>query len=247
MDRGEKIFGYCERGLDPAFWAEPVNALTNIGFVIAALWAFRELAARPAAEGKALRYFLIANVFVIGVGSFLFHTFATALAAKADVAPIGIFMLAYLGFALYRFVRMRVAAIIPAGLLFMFACEKAMQLQCWKGQVGFALPVPALQDTSCLNGSVAYMPALAVMLLAGGWLAARRHPASSYVLGAALVFMLSVTFRTVDRLWCDGVAIFGRSIGTHFLWHILNSTTLGLLLLAAVRHGAAEPDEAGAD
>jgi hypothetical protein len=57
------------------------------------------------------------------------------------------------------------------------------------------------------------MPALTVMLLAGGWLTARRHPASPYVLGAALVFMLSVTFRTVDRLWCDGTAIFGKAIG----------------------------------
>jgi hypothetical protein len=129
MDRSERLFGYCERGFDAAFWAEPVNALTNIGFIIAAIWAFRELAARPAGEGKAFRYFLVANVFVIGVGSFLFHTFATVLTAKADVAPIGVFMLAYFGFALYRFVRMPVIAIIPAGALFVFAVEKAMQLQ----------------------------------------------------------------------------------------------------------------------
>lgn len=244
MDRSEKLFGYCERGLDPAFWAEPVNALTNIGFIVAALWAWRELAARPAGEAKAFRYFLVANVFVIGAGSFLFHTFATTLTAKADVTPIAVFMLAYLGFAFYHFLRMPIVAIIPAGLVFMLASEKAMQLQCWKGQVGFALPVPEFQETGCLNGSVAYMPALAVMLLVGGWLAARRHPASSYVLGAALIFMLSVTFRTVDRLWCDGVAMFGHSIGTHFLWHILNSVTLGVLLLAAVRHGAPQPDEA---
>jgi hypothetical protein len=53
--------------------------------------------------------------------------------------------------------------------------------------------------------------------------------------------MLSVTFRTMDRLWCRDVAIGGYQIGTHFLWHLLNAATLYLLLLAAVRHGSNEP------
>jgi hypothetical protein len=76
------------------------------------------------------------------------------------------------------------------------------------------------------------------MLAIGGLLAARRHPTAPYVLAASLVFMVSLTFRTMDRLWCQEIGLLGRAIGTHFLWHLLNSTTLYLLLLAAVRHGA---------
>ena len=238
MDLGGKIFAYCERGLDPSFWGEPLNALSNLGFILAGVLAFRELAARPAGEGKAFRYALVVLVFIIGIGSFLFHTYAEPWAATADVAPIGLFMLAYFAYALYRFVALPVWIIPPALMGFAFAINQAMQVQCWRGQVGFSLAAPALENTSCLNGSIGYLPALAAMLAIGGLLAARRHPTAPYVLAASLVFMVSLTFRTMDRLWCQEIGLLGRAIGTHFLWHLLNSTTLYLLLLAAVRHGA---------
>jgi hypothetical protein len=238
MDRIGKIFAYCERGLDPTFWAEPLNALSNLGFILAGVLALRELAARPRGEAKAFRYALVGLVFTIGIGSFLFHTYAEPWAATADVGPIGLFMLTYFAYALYRYVGLPLWMIPPALAGFAYAISKGMQLQCWRGQVGFALPVPAFENTSCLNGSIGYLPALAVMLLIGGVLAARRHPTAPYVLGASLVFMVSLTFRTVDRLWCQDIAFAGRAIGTHFLWHLLNSATLYLLLLAAVRHGA---------
>jgi len=201
----------------------------------------RELAARPAAESKAFRHSLIVLVFIIGIGSFLFHTFATRWAATADVAPIGVFMLTFFAYALYRFVGLPLLLILPALAGFAWLIHQAMQLQCWHGEVGFSLSAPAFENTSCLNGSAGYLPALGAMLLIGGWLAARHHPTAPYVLAASLVFMLSVTFRTMDRLWCHDVALAGRSIGTHFLWHLLNSLTLYLLLLASVRHGAPSP------
>jgi hypothetical protein len=238
MDSIGKIFAYCERGFDPSFWGEPFNALSNLGFILAGLLALRELAARPASEGKAFRYALVVLVFIIGVGSFLFHTYAEPWAATADVAPIGVFMLSYFGYALYRYVGLPLWVIPPALAGFAAVISKGMQLQCWGGQVGFSLPVPAFENTSCLNGSAGYLPALAAMLLMGGLLASRRHPVAPYVLGASVVFMVSLTFRTMDRLWCQNVILAGGSIGTHFLWHLLNSATLYLLLLAAVRHGA---------
>jgi hypothetical protein len=238
MDRIGKIFAYCERGLDPTFWGEPLNALSNLGFILAGVLAFRELAARPGGEGKAFRYALVVLVFIIGIGSFLFHTYAEPWAATADVAPIGVFMLAYFAYALYRFVGLPLWIIPPALAGFAYVIQQAMQLQCWRGQIGLSLPVPAFENTSCLNGSIGYLPALTAMLLIGGLLAARRHPTAPYVLGASMVFMVSLTFRTMDRLWCQDMRLAGHAIGTHFLWHLLNSATLYLLLLAAVRHGA---------
>jgi len=173
----------------------------------------------------------------------MFHTIATRWASIADIVPIAVFMVAYLSFALHRLTRMPPLAIPFAVGAFVFLTYKAMLLQCWQGEVGFALPAPAFQNTACLNGSVAYMPALASMALIGGWLAVGNHPAASYVLGGSIVFMLSITFRTVDRLWCHDVVLGGVSLGTHFLWHIFNAVTLYLLLLAAVRHGSAVRDE----
>jgi hypothetical protein len=241
MDHVGKIFAYCERGLDPAFWAEPFNALSNVGFILAGVFAARELVARPRREGKLSRWVLICLVFIIGIGSFLFHTYATTWAATADVAPIALFMLAYLAYALHRFVGAPAWVILLALGGFAWSVQQAMQMQCWRGQIGIPLIAPIFENTNCLNGSIGYLPGLVTMLLIGFWLSMRRHQSAPYVLGAALVFMLSVTFRTMDRIWCHDVAVAGHDIGTHFLWHILNGATLYLLLLAAVRHGADEP------
>lgn len=241
MDISARIFAYCERGFDPGFWGEPFNALSNLGFFVAGILAARELAARPAREAKAFRWCLILIVFVIGTGSFLFHTFATGWAATADVAPIGLFMLAYLAYALSRFVGMPAWTILPALGAFAWVVRQAVEVQCWRGQIGIPLIGQIFENTNCLNGSVSYLPALGAMLVIGFWLSLRRHASAPYVLGGALVFMLSVTFRTMDRLWCHDVAILGQAIGTHFLWHLLNAATLYLLLLAAVRHGAEAP------
>ena len=42
----DRIDAYCER-LGPAFWAEPVNALTNAAFPIAAWVAWRRWRGDP--------------------------------------------------------------------------------------------------------------------------------------------------------------------------------------------------------
>jgi hypothetical protein len=75
------------------------------------------------------------------------------------------------------------------------------------------------------------------MLGIGTALGFRRHPAARYLLGAGSVFFVSMAFRTVDLEICALTHLAGRALGTHFLWHLLNATTLYLLLLAAVRHG----------
>ena len=235
METGGKIFAYCERGFDPSFWAEPFNALTNFGFILGACFALWELSRRPKEEGKLFRYALILNVFVIGVGSFLFHTYATPRASAADVIPIGVFMLVYLGYALHAFAGLPLLLTFPAIGAFAYIISQAMEVQC--DALGFAWPL--LEKPNCLNGSFGYLPALAAMLLIGAWLTMRRHPTAPYVLGASLVFMVSVTFRATDRIWCNDIVFMGKAIGTHFLWHTLNSVVLFLLLLAAIRHGAA--------
>ena len=77
MAWSEQLFRYCERGADAAFWAEPLNALSNIAFLVAALAAGRELAGRPTGGRRHFEALLVVLVAVIGIGSFLFHTLAT--------------------------------------------------------------------------------------------------------------------------------------------------------------------------
>jgi hypothetical protein len=235
---GATIFNYCERGADPSFWAESWNALTNGGFILAALAGAIMLAGRPARERLLWHYFFILNFIAIGVGSFLFHTLATPQSAVADTAPIGIFMVAYLIFALRRFVGLPWFWTGAALALFIAALNIAMQVQCWNGGFGLLSDVPPHASAQkCLNGSLGYFPALFAMWIIGGVMALRRHPASALVLAAGAVFAVSLTFRSLDYTFCKDVVLLGRRVGTHFLWHLLNSLTLFLLLASSIRYG----------
>jgi len=102
----DQVFRYCERGSDPSFWAEPLNAVSNAAFILAAIAAGISYTRRPRNEPAPGVIALILLVFIIGIGSFLFHTFATRWAAMADVIPIGIFMLSYLGYALRSYLKL---------------------------------------------------------------------------------------------------------------------------------------------
>lgn len=221
----QHIYSYCERGPSAAFWAEPLNAASNVAFHLAALAALVLWARQRAENRRIVDLVLIATVFVIGTGSFLFHTLATRWAAVADTAPIGLFMVGYLAYAVKRWVGFGWLMTLAALGVFYAALWQSSVVRCGGGP--------------CLNGSVAYLPAFAALILVGGWLAIRRHPAGKYLVAAGLVFAVSLTFRTLDRALCPWtIIVASRPWGTHWLWHILNASLLYLLLQAAILHGA---------
>ena len=100
MALSERLNNYCER-LGPEFWSEPLNAVTNAAFLVAALLAF--VLWRRKTPDDAVGLILILIVFLTGVGSFLFHTVATRWALLADVIPIALFIHLYLFWALKRY------------------------------------------------------------------------------------------------------------------------------------------------
>ena len=227
----DKIFAYCERGQNPAFWAEPLNAVSNVAFLIAALAALMEWQRhrhdlRGNDLGGGIELCLIALVAGIGAGSFLFHTLATRWAAIADVAPIGIFMVAYLGYALRRLAGLGWITMAAGLAVFFAALALGQSITC--------------DGRPCLNGSVGYLPALVALALIGCGLAIKGAPAARLILAGTAVFAMSLTFRTLDRSICPATALLGgRELGTHFIWHMCNATLLYLLLRAAVRYGMA--------
>ena len=64
--------------------------MTNAAFLIAALWAWQ----RP--DLPVMARVLTVILALIGIGSFLFHTFAQTWASLADVLPILMFILVYI-------------------------------------------------------------------------------------------------------------------------------------------------------
>lgn len=204
---------YCER-TGPEHWAEPVNALTNFAFIISGLLAIRLIRARRGEAAFDIVPWLFATLIcVIGLGSWLFHTQAQHWAMLADIIPIALFILIYTWYALCRFVR------APA-----WVCAAAVV-----AVLAVAMAVPPL--TGFRGGS--YAAALLAMLIIGGYLNfIRTHPAGGDLLSAAAVFLVSLTFRTIDEPVCQSFPL-----GTHFLWHLLNATVLFIVVRAMVLYG----------
>ncbi|MEM7189409.1 MAG: ceramidase domain-containing protein [Pseudomonadota bacterium] len=217
MDWHQQIDGYCER-IDPSFWAEPWNAVTNAAFIIAAVLCLMAAVRRGRMDGPVI--WLIALTAIIGIGSFLFHTYATAWAAVADVAPIGLFILTYFTISMVCFAR--------------YGWGKALLLT-----VGYVVVLTGLSWVTntllrdIVGGSVSYFPAMIAIFAVGAWLHARSHPAGMWLIAAGVTFVASLTFRAIDLPLCDGF-----HLGTHWMWHNLNGVVLGLLTYAVIRHGA---------
>ncbi|MEM9967796.1 MAG: ceramidase domain-containing protein [Pseudomonadota bacterium] len=223
MDWTSPIDIYCER-VDASFWSEPLNAVSNIAFILAALWAAYEAQRRDVSRFSI--WLLITLTFLIGIGSFLFHTFATGWAALADVLPIWLFVASYIVVAsalLSGASALRaafIAAIVIALVVLMAAALTALS------NAGGA----AARILNQLNGSDQYFPAVLAMLIFSTAALARRHPIRWWFAGATAVFLVSLTFRSVDMHLCPA-----WPHGTHIFWHLLNGTTLALLLQALIR------------
>lgn len=202
------IDAYCER-LDPGFWAEPVNAITNASFLLAALVAFRFARQRDGLDPAV--GLLLMLMIAIGVGSFLFHTVATRWARLADTLPITLFIVSYLVLTLRR----------GFGLAWPWAAVLGLAFLPLSGVLGGA--ARALTG-GALGGSTGYLPALLALVVCGGLLQRRGNAAGRALLLAAALFLVSLTFRTLDQPLCP---LF--PLGTHFAWHLLNGVLLGTL------------------
>ncbi len=234
MNLSEKIFLYCERGQNPAFWAEPLNALTNAAFIIAAMVATWDYFAAPPERRTASAAALVLVTYVIGIGSFLFHTYATRWASFADQIPIAVFMLAYFGFLLRRYLNLHWIFVILGLAAFFVAIRYAGTIEC--KQAGL-LPITARAGARCLNGTAAYLPAFIALAASALGLAIIRHPAWRLLGIASVVFLASMTFRTLDLEICELSRVGGHLLGSHFMWHVLNALTLYLLLRASILYG----------
>jgi hypothetical protein len=215
LDLFAQVDIYCER-ISPAFWAEPINAITNAAFLISAVLVFMWTKGR-----RASVLLLLAILCLIGIGSFLFHTFAQRWAGIADVLPILAFILTYIFLATRNFLGQPIWISAAACLLFVpYAAGSGWLISRIFGD---------------MNGSVPYV-SVALLIFIYALLARQRYPESSRGLAiGAGILSLSIAFRSIDAAVCAAIPL-----GTHFLWHILNGVMLGWMILVLHRFHLSE-------
>lgn len=205
---------YCER-LHEGLWAEPLNAVSNLAFFAAAAGAY--LLWKRDGKGDRFTLLLIGLAVLVGIGSTLFHTFATRWGLFADSIPIGIFVVAFLIYTLRRFLGQSVLATALWILAFL----------------ALAALLPRILPPGFLNNSGFYFPVLFALVVLGIVLRAKGGAllwVGGAYLSAAALFMLSLSFRIVDPSVCGAFPL-----GTHFLWHCLNGALIYLMLWTVIR------------
>ncbi len=200
---------YCER-TQPGFWDEPVNAISNLAFLVGALVAWHAMRRTDRPPPLAVRL-LPVSMALVGTFSFVFHTLAVLWAAIADQ----LFILLFGCLFLYAFLR---------------HCASTAALPAMLVAVVFGVAsyfTPRLLPPGWLNRSGGYLPYLIGLLSMTAWLALRGRSTARAFGGAIVLFCIALVLRTGDQAWCDRFPL-----GTHFFWHLLNGGVLTLLTLA---------------
>ena len=200
------VDAYCER-VDPGFWSEPLNALTNAGFALAAWLLWRSLQ-HSRAQGARIPpdiAALPALLLLIAACSFAFHTLALVWAGLADQLSILLFGCVFLFGFLRRVAGLATWISLAAAVLFSLA----------------SYFTPGLLPPGFLNQSGAYFPYMVGLLGMTIYLRQQERPCWRAFLGATILFCCALTLRTVDRSACVLIPI-----GTHFIWHLLNAIVL---------------------
>ena len=153
---------------------------------------------------------------LIGIGSFLFHTFAQTWAGLADVLPILMFILVYIYVATrdYFQVSSWVAWLVVIGF-FPFA-----------GVIGWLI-----SDWEFLGSTGGYVP-VPILILIYAYLLRRKLP--DVALG--LTIGVGILMASMGARWADQPLCPMHPMGTHFLWHILNAVMLAWMIEVYRRH-----------
>jgi hypothetical protein len=190
---------YCER-LDPSFWAEPINAISNLSFIVAGFFIWRL---------RSTRSTLMATLMIlIGLGSFSFHTFANRLTGLLDVSAIALYLVAFAFLIPKQWSRSSILIQMGSILLLIVSIVLAHLL------------------ISHLKPALPWIPP---GIYLGAWLALFIYAlvtqysntlAARFLWLAVIVFPFSLLSRQLDIPLCDSIGT------THWLWHLLNGLTL---------------------
>ena len=171
MWREDTMDAYCER-VGMGVFAEPLNAVSNVSFLLAALAAW-VLATRTGALSAGVRV-LIAIGASVGIGRILWHTYPNMLTLILDIVPILIFICWFIWLYTRNVIGMRSLFAVASVAAFLLATFLAFPF------------------SGVLHGAIVYSPGLIVTLVLGVLHAREQRSARFTLLAAAGVYLAAL-------------------------------------------------------
>jgi hypothetical protein len=209
-------FGLCERGHDTSLWAEPLNTISNMAFIVVAIMIARYYRHHQDLKGKWIWdiHAMTALTFLIGICSTLFHTYPNFYTELADLIPIVSLIVLFFISAIFRIGKCSLFDGIIAFIAF----------------IGFTNIMVGLFPRA-FNDSVGYVSTMGSLVVIALYLHMKRRASSHSFLLASVVGLVSLFFRSIDNETCQEIPI-----GTHFLWHTLNAILIYILMKQIIRN-----------
>ena len=201
---------YCERTNNQIF-NEPINAISNIFFIIVSISLFKILRKN---QSDKIYYVQPILIFLIGIGSFLFHLKPNLITLYSDIIPIFLFSLSFI-FLFNRNV-INISNLNSALLFILFFT--------------LLLFITPKLKYEILNGSEFYFANYFFLAMYTIWLYFKKSDSFQLLFLGFIFFNLSILLRSIDNHICNYL-----SIGTHFLWHFFNAYLLKILTLVNCR------------
>ena len=201
---------YCEQMIFGDYF-EPVNTITNLAFIIASLLAFFNLKRKGNLEFRSVLLLFI--LFLIGIGSLLWHLYRSDVTVMMDSIPIMVFILSYLFIYSFHITNKLLHRLLIICGFFVFL--PLMSILLTKFFVYF-------QE----NRISMYLLPISYFLILQIYNRYYKVPVIKRSLIAIFIFLISLFFRQIDLFVCEKI-----SIGTHFIWHILNSIVLYKMIM----------------
>lgn len=192
-----------------------LNQFSNIAFIIGAIYTWHTWKQLDSDDYFSL--LLIILVALIGLGSFIFHTFPSDKTIWVDLIPIQIFGLSYFAYIGTKYFKASNFKIFLALVAFFFA------RQYWI----------VYMPRGALGGGIIHIPTLFLLLTCSLLLLSKYKKFSAMLLTAGIIYILALIIRAFDKQ-----ITMEFPIGAHWIWHILTALTASILILATVRYPA---------
>ncbi|TSA45222.1 hypothetical protein D4R52_02900 [bacterium] len=186
---------YCEKVT--GFWlTEPLNALTNLAFLIGAYYLYKFI--RINRVKSHLSIFLVGLMVAVGLGSLSWHVHRSEVTLLLDRLPIYIFFSFVIYFAIQTLTKNKIFTIAVSALLAIIYYV-------------FFTYIPGI---NVFYGLLRFVFAF-IILATLNFLIKREYGSEYNLIIPLTIFAAALIFRTLDLFVCP---LF--PLGTHFLWHI---------------------------